>query len=275
MLASFVYLASVAALVSGQASGGGPMSAMSSAGVVNVGNGSQSSESVFYTTIYEYDDCSAAVETLVTVTNGVTVTYCPLCAEGGPWATPADRLPAVNTVYTTIYTTEYAALCPTGPIIKTYTVTETCAGAIPTWTAGPGYIPQGFAETTTVCTVCGPHPITTTLTVPCSSSRAAPAATAAPLVPAVAGPANAHATGLATVGSGSGSGTATRHESGVAYCPGPQCTATNVGSSTHGPVTSSLLPYRGAATPMSASFDLVLMAASSCIVAFFAAVLCL
>ena len=101
------------------------------------------------------DDCSSMpMETMITVTEGTTVTYCPECDMGGPG-------------YTTVYTTTYLSLCPTGTVPATYTVTESCTGDHPTWTPGPSHIPQGFTVTEKVCHVCESTPTTLTITEPC------------------------------------------------------------------------------------------------------------
>jgi hypothetical protein len=118
------------------------------------GNG----QSVSYTTV-TYDDCpSASMETLITVTEGVTVTYCPECEH---MTTPAQP------GHTTVYTTTYMSLCPTGLVPQTYTITESCTEPTPTWTPGPSHVPQGFTVTKKVCTVCGETPTTVTITEPC------------------------------------------------------------------------------------------------------------
>lgn len=104
-----------------------------------------------------YSDCpSMSMENMVTITNGVTVTYCPECDM-------ASSKPG----YTTVYTTQYEALCPTGMTTSTYTVTESCTDSTPTWTPGPKHIPQGFTVTTQVCTQCAETPQTVTITQPC------------------------------------------------------------------------------------------------------------
>jgi len=112
--------------------------------------------------IVTYDDCpSMSMETMITVTNGVTVTYCPECEMG--WTSAAPQGPG----YTTVYTTTYESLCPTGLVPATYTVTESCTDATPTWTPGPSHVPDGFTVTTKECTVCGQAIPTVTITEPC------------------------------------------------------------------------------------------------------------
>lgn len=103
-----------------------------------------------------------SMETMITVTNGVTVTYCPECqmmtAGSGSPSSPG---------YTTVYTTTYMSLCPTGMVPATYTVTESCTDSMPTWTPGPSHIPNGFTVTTKQCTVCDTTPTAVTITEPC------------------------------------------------------------------------------------------------------------
>jgi len=93
------------------------------------------------------------------VTEGITVTYCPECEMG--MTKPA------HPGYTTIYTTTYKSLCPTGLVDATYTVTESCTDAKPTWTPGPSHIPDGFTVTTKHCSVCEEGSKTATITEPC------------------------------------------------------------------------------------------------------------
>ena len=115
---------------------------------------------VSYTTV-TVDNCpTESAETMITVTAGVTVTYCPDChmTPGGGHGHPG---------YTTVYTTTYKSLCPTGIVDKTYTITESCTEPEPTWTPGPKHIPQGFTVTTQVCHVCDKTPQTHTMTYPC------------------------------------------------------------------------------------------------------------
>ncbi|KAK3053190.1 hypothetical protein LTR09_005816 [Extremus antarcticus] len=117
-------------------------------------------DTVSYTTV-TYSDCpSSSMETLVTVTHGVTVTYCPEC-EAHSSTKPAGP------GYTTTYTTTYMSLCPTGVVPQTYTITESCTEPEPTWTPGPSHIPQGFTVTTKECHVCGESTPLVTVTEPC------------------------------------------------------------------------------------------------------------
>ncbi|KAF2221494.1 hypothetical protein BDZ85DRAFT_301707 [Elsinoe ampelina] len=98
-------------------------------------------------------DCeSEAPETLITVTQGTTITYCPKC----------DHTP-----HTTIYTTVYESLCTTGnewsmtPV--THIITESCEGPEPTWSTGANHIPPGYTVTVKDCNKCAtPGPVTVT-----------------------------------------------------------------------------------------------------------------
>ncbi|KAH8196600.1 hypothetical protein TruAng_009226 [Truncatella angustata] len=69
--------------------------------------------------------------------------------------------------YTSIYTTSYHLLCPTGVTPQEYIITETYAGApaIPTF-AEPTTLPYGFTTIDATCTICGEEPITTVITCP-------------------------------------------------------------------------------------------------------------
>ena len=107
------------------------------------------------TTTITADTCPSELpETMITVTKGMTVTYCPTC-------------PAMMPGFTTVYTTVFKSLCPTGLVPKTHTITETCPEATPTWTPGPKHIPQGYTVATKECKVCGPKTSSVTLTESC------------------------------------------------------------------------------------------------------------
>ncbi|KAK5112963.1 hypothetical protein LTR62_003785 [Meristemomyces frigidus] len=97
--------------------------------------------------------------TLITITSGVTVTYCPECEMMSSTASVPG--------HTTVYTTVYQSLCPTGLVPQTYTITESCTEATPTWTPGPSHVPQDFTVTTKPCTVCGDSTTAVTITEPC------------------------------------------------------------------------------------------------------------
>lgn len=103
---------------------------------------------------------------MITVTNGITVTYCPECEHSG------TALPSKTPGHVTTYTTTYLSLCPTGTVPVTYTVTESCDEPEPTWTPGPSHIPQGYTVTVKDCTVCHSDlsktsTIPVTITEPC------------------------------------------------------------------------------------------------------------
>lgn len=125
-----------------------------------------SAPGVQYTTV-TYDYCeSSSLETMITVTNGITVTYCPECEHS------ASAVPSKTPGHVTTYTTTYLSLCPTGTVPVTYTVTESCDEPEPTWTPGPSHIPQGYTVTVKDCTVCHSDldktsTIPVTITEPC------------------------------------------------------------------------------------------------------------
>merc|ERR1711977_394062 len=60
-------------------------------------------------------------------------------------------LPAAYLNQTTVYTTVYVDVCPTGPTTKTYTITQTCA-------TPSGALPEHFTTTTKVCDACAGKP---------------------------------------------------------------------------------------------------------------------
>lgn len=129
-----------------------------------------SSAPTSYTTV-TYDDCpSQSIETLITVTNGVTVTYCPECQHSISATKPAPS-------HTTVYTTVYQSLCSTGLVPVTYTVTEECAEPTPTWATGTAkhdHVPQGFTVTVKDCHVCDKTPVPVTITEPCKDGCGKP-----------------------------------------------------------------------------------------------------
>ena len=151
------------------------------------------------------DDCSTSeVPTMITVTNGVTVTYCPKCelskssAEAMATATPISDSNPADVPHTTVYTTAYVSLCTTGsswyttPVV--YTVTESCpATATPSWQSAPNYVPPGFTTTVVECHACaGPSataPATLTITHACDCTHTGFYATPAPTEPPAAAPA--------------------------------------------------------------------------------------
>ncbi|KAK4951944.1 hypothetical protein LTR10_009864 [Elasticomyces elasticus] len=125
------------------------------------------SASTSYTTV-TYSDCpSLSMESMITVTNGITVTYCPECEM----ASSTSAQPG----HTTVYTTTYLSMCPTGLVPATYTVTESCTEPTPTWTPGPDHIPQGFTVTTQHCGACEtPGPVTVTQPCGCEANEGTP-----------------------------------------------------------------------------------------------------
>jgi len=117
-------------------------------------SGSARSSTASYSTV-TYDECSNAAGETYTSTGTITKTYCPECTMA---ATALNN----NAVHTTVYTTVYSQFCPTAPSYftpVTYTVTESCTGATPTFITTP-HVPQAFTTTNAVCTVCGETPIT-------------------------------------------------------------------------------------------------------------------
>ena len=185
-------------------------------------------QSVSYTTV-TYDDCpSASMETMITITNGVTVTYCPKCEE-------MSSTPGSGPGYTTVYTTTYESLCPTGIVPATYTVTESCTEPTPTWTPGPSHIPQGFTVTTKECTVCAKTPTTVTITEPCGceahngtpgpAPNNNPAPTGAPPSPGSGGSGPGTSPATPTGGSSPGGGPSPGGGSGSSppACDGEEC----------------------------------------------------
>ncbi|GIZ49704.1 hypothetical protein CKM354_001273100 [Cercospora kikuchii] len=118
-----------------------------------------------YTTV-TYNDCpTASIETMITVTEGVTATYCPKCHHDESSGIPTP------TKHTTVYTTVYQSVCETGLAPVTHTITETCEGPEPTWTHGPDYVPPGFTTTVKECGGCKgampTKPVLVTITEPC------------------------------------------------------------------------------------------------------------
>ncbi|OCK77986.1 hypothetical protein K432DRAFT_395136, partial [Lepidopterella palustris CBS 459.81] len=82
---------------------------------------------------------------------------------------PFVRMPSYSTassstkeIITTVITTDYVYICPTGLTTSVITHTVTYCPAEQT----PGGPPPGFTTTVTVCMVCGPQPTTVTLTLP-------------------------------------------------------------------------------------------------------------
>lgn len=233
------------------------------------------------TSTVTYEDCeTSSLASMVTVTNGVTVTYCPEC----------EMAMSSSVLHTTVYTTTYMSLCPTGTVPATYTVTESCTDATPTWSTGTAHIPPGFTAGVQTCTTgCGSSPTPVTITEPCGcmasegtmimSPTAAPTAaaysseagtvaygtpSAAAAGSSEAASAAAATAALATAGSGSNStamgqgalanpaGSAS-NATAAGVCPGPACQA--VASSYPSGVsygnTSGIMPFTGSAAVQS------------------------
>ena len=109
---------------------------------------------------------------MVTITNGVTVTYCPKCEHE---STSSIIAKPTGPGHTTVYTTVYSSLCSTGLVPVTYTVTESCSEATPTWASASDHVPDGFTVTTKQCHVCEATPVPVTLTEPCTGGCGKPA----------------------------------------------------------------------------------------------------
>jgi hypothetical protein len=143
------YICSIALLIAA--------SGVSAQTLSSPGNGPQ------YTTVDVYESCTDTAIGTDTVTSTVIQTTCPLCTN-----THSGSM-----VHITVYTTVYQTLCSTGLTDQTYTITETCTGPTPTWPSsmGPTYMPPGFTQTVTLCTVCNSQasPTSVTITVPCGS----------------------------------------------------------------------------------------------------------
>lgn len=122
-------------------------------------------QSPTYVTVDVYESCTDTTEGTDTITSTIVETTCPLCT--GMSTTQEGQY-----AHTTVYTTVWETLCSTGLGPATYTITESCTGATPSWNSGmgqPTYIPPGYTTTVTVCTVCEMQP-TVTMTVPCEST---------------------------------------------------------------------------------------------------------
>ncbi|KAI4129677.1 MAG: hypothetical protein LQ347_003680 [Umbilicaria vellea] len=153
-----------------------------------------------------YDDCTTSTMPaggMATVTGTITDTYCGECELG-------------KTGTTTVYTTVYQELCPTGTQLATYTITEALpAGQVP----GPTHVPSGFTVTTVTCPVCPGSPMVT-LTTPAAAAASPTGAPAPPVIstaaaigvsppamasmggaaPAMASPMSAAVPGMASMG---------------------------------------------------------------------------
>jgi len=138
--------------------------------------------------------CQSTPDSTVTISQIETITYCDMCNE------------APATTHVTVYTTVMPAMCTDmGQFTTTdttYTVTESCTDATPTWTTGSTYIPQGFTVARYTCSTCDTA-TTMTVTEPCGckATNGVPAsASAGPTTPAAtpaATPAGTTPVGLA------------------------------------------------------------------------------
>ncbi|KAL1892442.1 hypothetical protein Cpir12675_004525 [Ceratocystis pirilliformis] len=116
---------------------------------------------------------ASATGTGATGTVSVTQTTSEDCDETGTVTTVAPVATitsAPNGPWTTEYTTVYETICETGVETVTYTITKVCTDACH---HDPTAVPPGFTTTVTVCTACGPHDVTTTLTIPCETGAPA------------------------------------------------------------------------------------------------------
>jgi hypothetical protein len=160
--------ASFAGVSAQEAYGGAAAVSSSTSSAVAVSSPMTASASQSYVTV-THDDCpSSSIATMITVTGNVTVTYCPECSM----AAAASSTPTVP--HTTVYTTVYQSLCPTGLVPATYTITEICTDATPSWATHSTDIPPGFTATVKSCTVCNAEltPVPVTITEPCGCEAA-------------------------------------------------------------------------------------------------------
>lgn len=207
----------------------------SSAPVVPASTAPVSSAAISYTTV-TYDDCpSQSIQTVITETNGITVTYCPECSH----ESVTSAAPSAS--HTTVYTTVYSSLCSTGLVPVTYTVTEECAEPTPTWATGTAkddHVPQGFTVTVKDCHVCDKTPVPVTITEPCKDGCGKPAPPPATGAPAPSG------------------GNVQQIPDGQIQAPGPSGGSGGNGSpAPSGGNSGSPAPSGGASTPGSGSPD--------------------
>ncbi|EKD14104.1 uncharacterized protein L3040_007895 [Drepanopeziza brunnea f. sp. 'multigermtubi'] len=104
------------------------------------------------------EECQAQDDACRTAPNA-NQSYC--AAQLAECLSQHPEAPTTEALHTTIYTTQYVDVCPTGLTTKTYTLTNTCTR---TECQQPTTHPANFAETTKVCTACPGQP---TLTVTC------------------------------------------------------------------------------------------------------------
>jgi len=202
----------------------------------NPGNGLQ------YTTVDVYESCTDTAVGTDTITSTVVQTTCPLCTS-----TPGGGM-----VHSTVYTTVYQSLCSTGLIDQTYTVTESCTGPTPTWPSsmGPTYMPPGFTQTVSVCTVCNSQssPTHVTMTIPCTNCGGGPPPTGSPTV--MPPPPSS---GLSNTGAGGLHGPTTTT---TTVCPGSTLCHHTISTTTTS--HSSVAPYTAGAMPTASAWAHVL-----------------
>lgn len=206
-------------------------------------------QSPIYTTVDVYEDCTDTMQGTDTITSTIIETTCPLC-------TGMTMAQEGQYTHTTVYTTVWETMCSTGMAPATYTITESCTGATPTWNSAigqPTYIPPGYTTTVTVCTVCEMSP-TVTMTVPCESTTPGGLAGPVPNGAPPGGPANT-ANG-APGGSPGGAPALSRQQMGegttitTTVCPGMG--VCHHSTTVIAPATSmsTMSPYTGAAPPV-------------------------
>lgn len=110
-------------------------------------------------------ECSDLSETEATSTADPAVTH--TVTDTCSYSMPVCDCGCETCTFTSVYTTAYPILCPTGVAHLTYTITETFAGmsTLPTF-AEPTGVPYGFTVTDAICTICGEEPVTTVITCP-------------------------------------------------------------------------------------------------------------
>ncbi|KAI1840402.1 hypothetical protein JX266_013410 [Neoarthrinium moseri] len=156
--------------------------------------GSAEAFSYIEAVVTECDDGDDAYETNAATTAGAIITP---PAEHGTCAytmPPCDcGCPTCTT--TSVYTTAYPILCPTGVSDQPYTITETYVGmsTLLPWPT-PTSIPYGFTTSEAVCHACGDKPVTTVITCPTGGATYHDSQTVNPH-PSPAGPAVSAAVG--------------------------------------------------------------------------------
>ncbi|KAI9668318.1 MAG: hypothetical protein M1829_005522 [Trizodia sp. TS-e1964] len=115
-------------------------------------------------------NCPAQSTLVVTSLIAISTTVCPITALPTKVdAVSASSSPTAQFI-TTVITTEYVSICPTGftTLKTTYQATIPATQTLATLTQ----IPQGWTTTVAVCNNCGAAPTTVTLTVPYQASSA-------------------------------------------------------------------------------------------------------